>query len=428
MRYTAQMVRTEPTAGAARRIDEMPATDHGAVTVPLLDLKAQYAPLRAEIEPVMHKVCDDQYFIMGPEVEAFEKEVAAYIGVKHAIGCANGSDAILLALMALNIGCGGGHNGRVLLPSYTFFATAGSTYRLGAMPVFADIDPATYNLDLDHVRDVAKRTPKLAALMPVHLFGQAVDMDAWLALGAELGVPVIEDAAQAIGTKDATGAMVGTRGAIGCFSFFPSKNLGCFGDGGLVTTNDDALAERLRVLRLHGSKPKYYHSMVGLNSRLDALQAAILRIKLRHLESWHAGRARNASEYDRMFAAAGARLNGVPFEDGEPLALRTPRPVAAPGRHIYNQYVIRVPAALRDELRAHLQQQRIGTEVYYPVPLHLQTCFAFLGGKPGDLPHSEAAALETIALPIYPELTADQKRHVATTVINFVRERAGVAV
>ncbi|MEM0982924.1 MAG: DegT/DnrJ/EryC1/StrS family aminotransferase [Planctomycetota bacterium] len=395
------------------------------VTVPLLDLKAQYASLRDEIEPVIRKVVEDQWFIMGPEVQALENECAEYLGVKHAIGCASGSDAILLACMALDIGCGGGHNGRVLCPSYTFFSTAGSVWRLGAMPVFADIDPTTYNLNIDHAREVAKSTEKLAALMPVHLFGQAVDMDAWLALGEELGVPVIEDAAQAIGTRDSTGAMVGTRGKIGCFSFFPSKNLGGFGDGGLVTTNDDDLADRLRLLRLHGSRPKYYHSIVGLNSRLDAMQAAVLRIKLRHLESWHQGRRANADFYDHGFTEAGAKPSGTPFEQGEALPLRTPTPAAAPARHIYNQYVIRVPEPLRDDLREHLKNRNIGSEIYYPVPLHIQECFEHLGGKEGDLPESEAAAKETVALPIYPELTTEQKNHVITEVVAFLKSKAG---
>jgi len=403
------------------------------INVPLLDLKAQYDSLRDEVEPVIRRVVEDQWFIMGPEVAELEKEVAEYLGVKHAIGCASGSDAILLALMALGIGCNGGHNGRVLMPSYTFFATAGSTYRLGAMPVFADIDPVTYNIDIDHAREVAKNTQaetgKLAALMPVHLFGQSVDMDAWLALGEELGVPVIEDAAQAIGTKDSTGAFCGSRGKIGCFSFFPSKNLGGFGDGGICTTNDDELAHKLRLLRNHGAEPKYYHAMVGLNSRLDAMQAAVLRIKLRHLESWHEGRRKHAADYDKMFGEAGAKVSGEPFtgssSGGEQLQLRTPNKSTGKARHIYNQYVVRVPAAIRDGLRKHLAEHNIGNEVYYPVPLHMQECFEFLGNTEGDLPVSELAAAETVALPIYPELTMEQKKHVAETVIGFVRSKTG---
>ncbi len=401
------------------------------INVPLLDLKAQYATLRDEIEPVVKKVMEDQWFIMGPEVSGLEQEIADYCGSKHAIGVASGSEAIIIALMAMNIGCGGGHNGRVICPSYTFFATAGSVWRLGSFPVFCDIDPATYNADIDHARALAKplkEQGKLAALMPVHLFGQTVDMDAWLALGEEMGVPVIEDAAQAIGAKDATGAMAGSRGAVGCFSFFPSKNLGGFGDGGMITTDDDELAERIKRLRNHGMEPKYYHSEVGLNGRLDALQAAVLRVKLRHLESWHEARRRNAADYDARFASAGAATSGTPFSDDSGLPLRTPAPATGgKTRHIYNQYVIRVPATLRDPLREHLKNNTIGHEVYYPVPLHLQDCFTFLGGKVGDLPHSEAAALETIALPIYPELTEAQRAYVADTVVSFLKDHAGKA-
>jgi len=258
------------------------------------------------------------------------------------------------------------------------------------------------------------------------LYGQAVDMDAYVALGEEFGVPVIEDAAQAIGTKDTTGTMVGTRGTIGCFSFFPSKNLGGFGDGGIMTTNDDALAAKLGILRLHGGKPKYYHSVIGLNSRLDALQAAVLRVKLRHLEAWHDGRAENAKYYDDAFLAAGAKTSATPL-GGDGLQLRTPAAASSPARHVYNQYIIRVPADVRDDLRAHLTEQGIGTEIYYPVPLHMQECFAYLGqNAPGSLPESESAAAETIALPIYPELNAEQKAHVVNTVVAFVNERSPV--
>ena len=400
--------------------------------VPLLDLKAQYATLRDEIEPVIRKVVEDQWFILGPEVAALEQEIADYVGVKHAIGCASGSDAILLALMALDIGCGGGRNDRVICPSYTFFSTAGSIYRLGAIPVFADIDPATYNADIDHTREVARRvqdeTGRLGALMPVHLFGQTVDMDAWLDLGAELGVPVIEDAAQAIGSKDASGAMAGSRGRVGCFSFFPSKNLGGFGDGGMITTNDDDVAARLRMLRVHGMEPKYHHALVGVNGRLDAIQAAVLRVKLRHLEPWHADRQSNAARYDRQFAEAGARSSDVPLDDAvsESLPLRTPLPAEAPGRHIYNQYVIRVPAELRDPLRDHLKAHQIGNEVYYPIPLHLQECFSMLGYAAGDLPESERAAAETIALPVYPELTDEQQRRVVEVITSFLGDQASI--
>ncbi|RMH14559.1 MAG: DegT/DnrJ/EryC1/StrS family aminotransferase, partial [Planctomycetota bacterium] len=333
------------------------------INVPLLDLKAQYDTIRDEIEPVMRKVVEDQWFIMGPEVASLEKEIADYVGVKHAVGCASGSDAILVALMALGIGPGD----EVICPSYTFFATGGSIARLGAKPVFADIDPVTYNLNPDHVREIAKQCTNLKAIMPVHLFGQAVDMDAFLSLGDAFGVPIVEDAAQAIGTKDHHRAMAGSRGKIGCFSFFPSKNLGGFGDGGIITTNDDELADKMRILRLHGGQPKYYHSIIGMNSRLDALQAAVLRVKLRHLEKWHAGRAENAAYYDAKFAEAGAKSSATPL-GGDGLQVRTPEPTGAPARHIYNQYVIRVPAAIRDETREHLKQNGVATEIYYPVP------------------------------------------------------------
>lgn len=393
------------------------------VNVPLLDLKAQYATIRGEVEPVMRKVVEDQWFIMGPEVSNLEKEIAEYVGVKHAIGCASGSDAILLAAMALDIKPGD----EVICPSYTFFATGGSLARLGIVPVYADIDPVTYNMDPEHVRQVAKRCKRLKAIMPVHLFGQAVDMDAFLTLGDALGVPVIEDAAQAIGTRDRHGVMVGSRGVIGCFSFFPSKNLGGFGDGGIITTNDDALAAKMGILRVHGGQPKYYHSIIGLNSRLDALQAAVLRVKLRHLEAWHKGRHDNAMYYDQQFARAGARTSTVPLSEGG-LQLRTPAPVKGPERHVYNQYVVRVPAEMRDETREHLRVAGIGTEIYYPVPLHMQECFAYLGqNKVGTLPESESAAAETIALPIYPELTREQKDHVVNTLVAYVRERSTVS-
>lgn len=405
------------------------------ITVPLLDLKAQYATLRDEIEPVIRKVVEDQWFIMGPEVSEFESECAAYMGVKHAIGCASGSDAILLACMALDIGCGGGTNNSVVCPAYTFFSTGGSVWRLGAVPVFADIEPTTYNMDLRHARELCEREHakgRLGGIMPVHLFGRSANMDGYLELAEEFGVPLIEDAAQAIGTKDHTGAMVGTRGRVGCFSFFPSKNLGGFGDAGLVTTNDDEIADRVRKLRVHGMEPKYYHSMVGLNSRLDALQAAVLRIKLRHLESWHEGRRENAAAYDAMFAEAGARQSGIRFEAGEPVPLRTPSPgECGAERHIYNQYVVRVPASIREPLRAHLRDKNVGHDVYYPVPLHEQECFRDLphrgGTKPGELPESEAAAKETVAIPVYPELTTEQRRYVVDTIVAFVKEHAASA-
>ncbi|MEE2908161.1 MAG: DegT/DnrJ/EryC1/StrS family aminotransferase [Planctomycetota bacterium] len=391
------------------------------INVPLLDLKAQYETIRDEIEPILREVVESQWFVMGPKVADFESSVAEHCGTDHAVGCASGSDALLLALMALDIGPGD----EVICPSYTFFATAGSIWRLGATPVFCDIDPGTYNCTTETVAEAASRCSRLKAIMPVHLFGQAVDLDGLLTFAESKGVPVIEDAAQAIGSRDAGGTRVGSRGQFGCFSFFPSKNLGGFGDGGIVTTNDGDMADRMRRLRNHGMEPKYYHQEVGLNSRLDALQAAVLQVKLRHLDDWTEGRRRNATDYDQMFDEAGAGSSGTSLE-GADLPLLRPSCPAAPSHHIYNQYVIRVPAAIRDELRAHLVENRIGHDVYYPVPLHAQDCFKQLAEATGPLLETETAAAQTIALPVYPELTMEQKRHVAETIIAFVRARAAV--
>ncbi len=383
--------------------------------VPLLDLKPQYQAIKAEIDAVVEKVITSQVFILGPEIDALEKELAQYCEVGHAIGCSNGSDAIVLALMA--IGAQSGEE--VVCPSYTFFATGGAVARVGLKPVWADIDPVTYNMCPKLAAEAAAKCSKLRAIMPVHLYGQAADMDAFAALGKKLNVPVIEDAAQAIGSKDATGKMVGAKGSIATWSFFPSKNLGGFGDGGMCTTNCADLADKLKMLRVHGSKVKYYHQYVGMNGRLDALQAAVLRVKLRHLESWHAGRQRNAAFYDAEFAKAGASDSRTSLGSGG-FQMRFPYKMPAPARHIYNQYVVRVPAGMRDDLRAHLTQQKIGSEIYYPVPLHMQECFEYLGVRKGALPHSEAAALETVALPIFPELAREQLAHVARQVVAFV--------
>ena len=389
------------------------------INVPLLDLKAQYATIRSEIEPVVREVIESQYFIGGPKVDQIEREIAVYCRADHAVGCANGSDAILIALQALDVGVGD----EVLCPTYTFFATAGAVHRLGARPVFADIDPATYNVCPDSIKEALRKHPKVKAIVPVHLFGQAADLDAILAIGKEKGLPVVEDAAQAIGTEDHHGIRVGSRGAIGTFSFFPSKNLGGFGDGGIINTNDKALGDRMRRLRNHGMEPRYYHDEVGLNSRLDALQAAVLSVKLRHLDAWSAGRQKNAAYYDERFAAAGAKTSATPI-GGAGLALRTPQPAPKGARHIYNQYVVRVPAAIRDRVREILAGKKIGTEVYYPVPLHLQKCFASLGYSAGSFPHSELAAKETIALPIYADLSPAQLDWVATSVIEAVKASA----
>ena len=385
------------------------------VEVPLLDLRLQYRALRSEIDAAVAAVIASQQFVLGPEVDAFEREVAAYCGAPEAIGVGSGTDAILLALMALGIGPGD----QVIVPTYTFFATAGCVARLGAEPVFADVDPTTFNLTPESVERAARRCQRARALVPVHLFGRSADLAALESLAAELGVALIEDAAQAIGAHDARGRRVGSAGPLACFSFFPTKNLGGFGDGGLVTCHDADVADTLRTLRVHGMKPRYLHHLVGLNARLDSLQAAVLRVKLRYVEGWHAARARNAAHYEELFRKAGAAPADVPLDEGG-LPLRFPTGVAQPGRHVFNQYVVRVPAARRDALRAHLASRGIGSEVYYPIPLHLQPCFAELRERTGSLPVAEAAARETLALPIVPELEPSQRETVAEAVVDFL--------
>lgn len=365
--------------------------------VPLLDLRAQHQAIRGEVMAAVERVFESQQFVLGAEVEEFERAAAAYCGSRHAIGCASGSDALLLALMALGIGAGD----EVITAAFTFFATGSSITRLGARPVFVDISPADFNLDPGRLERAI--TPRTRAIIPVHLFGQCAEMDAILEVARRHRLPVVEDAAQAIGAEY-HGRRAGTMGEVGCFSFFPSKNLGGAGDGGLLTTEDDELAGRLRVLRVHGGQPKYYHRVVGINSRLDALQAAVLGVKLRHLGAWTEGRRRNAARYDALFAAAA--IDGVVT------------PVARPGLgHIYNQYTIR--CARRDELLGRLTQAGVGAEIYYPVPLHLQECFAYLGYRLGDLPVSERAAGESLSLPIYPELTAEMQAYVVGQVKEF---------
>lgn len=383
--------------------------------VPLLDLRPQYESLRREIDAAVASVVSSQQFVLGPEVEAFEREVAAYCGAPEAVGVGSGSDALLLALMALGVGPGD----QVLVPSFTFFATAGSVVRLGAEPVFCDVEADGWNVSAATLEKGAAGCSRLRAIVPVHLFGRAAPLEEIEALAASLGAPLLEDAAQAIGASDARGRRVGSSGHLAAYSFFPTKNLGGFGEGGLVTCHDADVAETVRTLRVHGMKPKYHHELVGVNARLDALQAAVLRVKLPHLESWHAGRARNARFYDERFRAAGAQGASVALEEGG-LPLRVPETPAPPARHVWNQYVIRVPAERRDALRAHLAERRIGSEVYYPVPLHLQACFRELGYPPGSLPVAEAGARETLALPIFPELTALQLEHVAETVLAFL--------
>lgn len=374
-----------------------------AQKVPLLDLKAQYAPLRSDVLAVVARVCDAQQFILGPEVEGFEREIEAVLRIPHAIGVSSGTDALLAALMALEIGAGD----EVITTPFSFFATAGSIARLGAKPVFVDIDRATYNIDPARIAQAV--TAKTKAIVPVHLFGQSADMASILSIADGARVPIVEDAAQAIGAhyRDQP---VGGLGTIGCFSFFPTKNLGAFGDGGLVTTRDESLARRLRAIRQHGGEVKYHHDRVGANFRLDALQAAILRVKLPHLTDWTAGRRRNAERYAALFANAGLKgLVELPVE-------------SADSPHIYHQYVIRVPE--RDRLRAHLRSYDVGTEVYYPVPLHLQPCFNGLGYAAGDFPVAEAAAKEVLALPIYGELTEAQQSWVVEAIRSFFRTRA----
>lgn len=361
--------------------------------VPLLDLQAQYKPIREDILAAMARVADSQYFIGGPEVEAFEREIAADIGVAQAVGLSSGTDALLVALMALGIGPGD----EVITPTFSFFATAGCVSRVGAVPKLVDIDPLTYNVDAAAVASAI--TARTKAIIPVHLYGQCAEMDPILEVARQRGIAVIEDAAQAIGATY-KGRQAGTMGGVGCFSFFPSKNLGAFGDAGLLTTNDEALAHEVRLLRNHGAEPKYFHKRIGGNFRLDALQAAILRVKRPHLDGWTEARRRNADRYDRLFEESGAAVG---------------RPSRAPERrHIFNQYVIRVSE--RDAVRKALTARGIGTEIYYPVPFHLQECFGPLGYRRGDFPHAERAADEVLALPIYGELTEAQQREVVDAV------------
>lgn len=368
------------------------------MNVPLLDLKAQYTAIKSEVDSAIAEVMESQHFILGPKVDQCEKAIGAYSQCAYAIGVSSGSDALLACLMAENIGPGD----EVITTPYTFFATAGAIARLGAVPVFVDIDRATYNLDVSQI--ASKVTKRTRAIMPVHLYGQMADMDAVMRVAGEHGLVVIEDAAQAIGAEH-NGRRAGSIGHYGCFSFFPSKNLGGAGDGGMIVTNDAARAEKLRILRGHGSKPKYFHKVVGGNFRLDAIQAAVVSAKLPHLDSWTAARQRNAARYDRLLR-----------ELDVPVVL----PEVVTDRHIFNQYVIRL--AGRDELQGFLQKKGIGTEVYYPVPMHLQECFAYLGHKTGDFLESESAAKETLALPVHPELTEAQAQYVVECIAEHLLE------
>ncbi len=398
------MIRHEPPTGAKH---ETSGVENLLPSVGLLALDRQYAVLREEIRAAIERVCDSGRFVLGPDVADLENDLSRELGVPHVISCASGSDALLLALMALGVGPGD----EVIVPSYTFFATASAVTRLGAVPVFADIDPTTYLVD---PADVAKKIgPKCKAIMPVHLFGRTADMDALLPIARKAGVPLVEDAAQSI-LSTWHGRCSGALGDVGCFSFYPTKNLGGIGDGGFLTTTRDDIAAALKLLRVHGMEPRYYHQVIGINSRLDTIQAAVLRVKLRHLDDWTTSRQRNVARYLDLFARHG-------LEDAVGLPTDEPR-----GRHVWNQFVIRVPGGRRDPLRAHLTACKVGTEIYYPIPLHLQKCFEYLGWKKGDLPETERAAEETLALPIFPELTVDEQRTVVGRIAEFFGKASSV--
>jgi dTDP-4-amino-4,6-dideoxygalactose transaminase len=368
-------------------------------TIPLLDLEAQHRTIAAEVFRELTRVVNSQKFILGQDVKAFEADIATYCSTNFAVGCASGSDALFLALLAGGIGPGD----EVLTTPYTFFATVGAICRAGATPVFADVEADTFNLDPALLPDILAKHPKIRAIIPVHLFGACADMDAISSALDDRDVFVIEDAAQSIGSEY-NGRRAGTMGHAGCFSFFPSKNLGAYGDAGMVTTNDPAVAEKLSTLRVHGSKRKYYHNVIGINSRLDALQAAVLRVKLQYLDEWTEARQRNADFYREV-------LNDLEV----PVA--APQPAEYQTRHIYNQFV--VCSEKRNELQQFLKQHGIGTEVYYPLPMHMQPCFAHLGYRAGDFPVSERLANSSLALPVYPELTADDITYVCETIRDF---------
>lgn len=370
--------------------------------IPMLDLKAQHALLASEVEAAVKRVLESQQLILGPEVKELEGEVAAYCECEYAVGCASGSDALLLPLMAIGVGAGD----EVVTTPFTFFATVGSIVRLGATPVFVDIDPQTFNMNTEQLAGVI--TERTKAIIPIHLFGQCVEMDAVAEVARRASIFVMEDAAQAIGAEY-KGKRAGSLGDVGAFSFYPSKNLGGAGDGGMMTTGRSELAETLRSLRAHGAKRKYYHDHVGVNSRLDSLQAAILRVKFRYLEEWARARRANATRYDQLFVEQGLVSDGLVV-----------LPVTGEGQHhVFNQYVIRVQN--RDELRAHLANYGIGTEIYYPVPMHLQTCFEGLGYPRGSFPEAERAAQEVLAIPVYPELSAEDQEYIVSAVARFYR-------
>jgi dTDP-4-amino-4,6-dideoxygalactose transaminase len=374
--------------------------------VPLLDLKGQYQTIKDEITPVLTEIVDSQQLILGPHVNSLEEKIAGYCRAKYAVGVSSGTDALLLSLMVEGVGPGD----LVLTTPYTFFATAGAIARVGAQPAFADIDPVTFNLSPESVAAVidsldTDRKKRLKTMIPVHLYGQCADMDGLLEIAASHELSVIEDAAQAIGAAY-KGRRAGAMGDYGCFSFYPSKNLGAFGDGGMVTAMDEQRHQRLLIMRVHGGEQRYYHHVIGGNFRLDAIQAAVVEIKLKHLDGWTAGRQKNAQTYRKFFADAGLSENVILPEEIEE-------------RHIYNQFVIRVAPDRRDDLRAFLTEAGVGTDIYYPVPLHLQKCFSYLGHRQGDFPESERAARETIALPIYSELSEDQLAYVVEKIKGF---------
>lgn len=386
-----------------------PDTSAPHAGVPLLEISRENTPLEAELQAAVLRVQQSGGFVLGPDVTRLEESVAQLCGAKYAIGCASGSDALLLALMAIDIGPGD----EVIVPSFTFFATASAVWRLGAKPIFVDIDPKTFNIDADCV--AAAITSSTKAIIPVHLFGQCVDMDSICQLAERHNLVVIEDAAQAIGAKY-HGRGAGSMGHVGCFSFYPTKNLGGWGDGGMLTTSDEQLAERLRLLRGHGMHPRYYHGAVGINSRLDTIQAAVLNVKLAHLSEWTAQRQSNAECYRELFAAA---------DLGDSIILPTR---GTPYFHVWNQYTIRVLGGRRDALRSHLTDARIGSEIYYPIPLHQQECFRCLGYGEGSLPETERAAQEVLSLPIFPQLTFEEQRTVVNRIVEFFRsEESGHA-
>ena len=369
--------------------------------IPLLDLQVQHQRLREEILAEMVRVVDSQRFILGEDVKKLEQEIATYCESQYAIGCASGSDALVLALLALDVGPGD----EVLTTPYSFFATAGAVSRVGAVPVFVDVQEDTFNIDVARMADTLAARSKVRAIIPVHLFGGCADMDPLMAIARERGIPVVEDAAQSIGSEY-RGRRAGSIGQIGCFSFFPSKNLGGYGDGGIMTTQDAALAERLTALRAHGSKKKYFHEWIGFNSRLDTLQAAVLRVKLRYLDGWSEGRQRNADLYRKYLADLSV-----------PVTVMTPPDYQT--RHVYNQFVIR--GERRDALQAHLAERGIGSEVYYPLPLHLQRCYEFLGHRPGDFPVSETLAAESLAVPVHSDLEEQDIEYVCQAIQQFYR-------